>query len=136
MKQYQVFFRQSKLLFADKKKLKIPNKRSQSKEREKKRLQWLKLTEEKNKEIRDKDAKARKDLRLSETQQKRQNRLNITREKTKTRIKHIRENIIKERVKAMEKSVLFSDIVQLKDKIFKEKMKAQPLLDCFEFVWE
>ena len=104
--------------------MKMPNKRSQSKEREKKRLQWLKLTEEKNKEIRDKDAKARKDIRLSETQQKRQNRLNITREKTKTRIKHIRENIIKERVKAMEKSVLFSDIVQLKDKIFKEKMKA------------
>ena len=34
----------------------------------------------------------------------------------------IRDNIIKERVEAMEKSGLFSDIVQLKDKNIKNKM--------------
>ena len=54
----------------------MPNKRSKSKERERKRLQRSKLTEENKKKIRDKDAKAKKDTRLSETQQERQDRLN------------------------------------------------------------
>ena len=38
----------------------------------------------------------------------------------------IRENIIKERVEAMEASSLFPDIVLLKDNIFKEKMIVYP----------
>ena len=54
----------------------MPNKRGKSKERQKKMLQRLKLTEEKKREIRDKDANAKKDIRLGETHQERQNRLN------------------------------------------------------------
>ena len=56
--------------------MKMPNKRSKSKERERKRLQRSTLTEEKKKEIREKDAKAKKDTRQGETQQERQDRLN------------------------------------------------------------
>ena len=56
--------------------MKMPNRRSKSKERERKRLQRSTLTEEKKKEIREKDAKAKKDTRQGETQQERQDRLN------------------------------------------------------------